>query len=196
MKSSKICSIGLALFVPAIAAAFTVPNTFSSGEPITAAKMNQNFAALAMDVSELRSLLTTAQNSLATVGSDLATTKSELSTAKSELATVKSDIANFHGGFGPGTLFSTIANADLDVSYTAKSAGFVSAIGFNSGYNHLMIKVFVGDVAVARGIDGGSALVPIKKGESLRVAVEPETYPEAAVRLYWFPAQSGGAAPE
>lgn len=65
MKGSNLKSfvLGAALVATGLwAAAVTIPNTFSAGEVLSAAKLNANFAAIKTAIDALESAITGKQN--------------------------------------------------------------------------------------------------------------------------------------
>lgn len=201
MKLSRTIGIGLALFVPALAVAFTVPVTFQPGDNIEAATMNRNFSDIATDLTDLRTQLTTVQNALATSTNDLATARTELGTVKTELATAKSDIAKLRGAFG-ATSFARIdetvpqSEQVAKLTFRANSAGHLSTITGGSGWSMVTTRIYFDDSQVSRAAHGGSLNVPIKSGQVFSVSVDYSETPETpSCTLFFSPAEAGGSLP-
>ncbi len=52
-SAHRAVGIGVALLVPTVAVALTIPNTFNSGEPLSSADLNENFNAVRLEVESL-----------------------------------------------------------------------------------------------------------------------------------------------
>ncbi len=118
--------------------AVTIPNSFSSGEVVSASKMNQNFQALKAAVDQLES-------KVAALEADNADLKDKLSAVQAGMKAVASKTGQFGYAY-------VVANGSLSTSASFNSSG--------SGVASL--KVGTGDYEVSfLGLDTGEGTVMI-----------------------------------
>lgn len=106
--------IAAAILVPAVAVGLTTPNVFSDGEVLTAAKLNENFAAIEDDVNSLRSevlalqsdvsnkattqAVSSLQGTVSAMDSQLTAMSADVSSLAANIATLQNETAELADG--------------------------------------------------------------------------------------------------
>lgn len=89
----KILTISLLLAsISFIHSQVSVPNSFNSGETISATEMNANFQALVDAVNTMQTTVTTSEDTIATLTSDLDAAEETISTLESENLTLSNNL--------------------------------------------------------------------------------------------------------